>query len=362
MIIFHNILTIHPLLDIFSSSVLVSLISLFFSFGSLCLAFVLGFRKLKKIHYTRNSLLKENCQILIAELIFDDKLSPESEKMEVYFLKNSHRKQIFLEELMSLHKSFQGDIATTIEQYYVLNGYDKISINKLKSEKMHKILQGVDELVEMKNYDSIQILETLLHQTIDYGLKNYLITAIIKLDPENGLRKLFSFDNFLTDWLQLRIIKILDEKKFFNPPPLEEWIEKGNSFAIFGCRLSAYTKSEKDIPLLKSLIYTNDIPLKIEVIKTLGIVDAQEVNELLIKTYFNQKSAVKAAILSTLVKFKKTSNFPFFVSCSKSGTHQTQLLALQGINLLLEEGMLSPDIYDTKTLNFNKLNKINATK
>ena len=364
MIIFYNTLNIHPLLNIFNSSVLVSLIALFFTIGILCLTFVLGLKKFKMIRNAQTILLKEKCQILIAELIFDEKLSPESAKMEVYFLNNSHRKQLFLEELMSLHKSLQGEVATTIEQYYIKKGYDKISLKKLKSEKKHEILQGVDELVEMKNPDSIQSLNDLLHQTIDYSLKNYLMIAIIKLDPENGLRKLFSFDNYLTDWLQLRIIKILDEKKFLNPPSLAEWIKKGNSFAIFGCRLSAYTKSEKDIPLLRALIYSKDIPLKIEVIKTLGIIDAQEVNELLIKTYFkfNQKIAVKVAILTTLAMFRNPYNFSFFVACSESDTHQTQLLALQGINLLLEDGTLSLDKHDTHTLNFNKLNKINATK
>jgi hypothetical protein len=202
----------------------------------------------------------------------------------------------------------------------------------------------------------------LLSQTIDYSLKNYLMIAIIKLDPESGLRKLFDFDNYLTDWLQLRIIKILDEMKFLNPPSLAEWIEKGNSFAIFGCRLTAYTKSEKDIPILKSLICANDTALKIEVIRTLGIVDAQEVNEQLIKNYFNETIIVKKAILNTLAIFKNPDNISFFVACSKSNTHETQLLALQGINLLLDEGMLTTDNYNTQIIHFNQLNKINATK
>ncbi len=362
MFIFHNILTIHPLLNIFNSSALVSLIFLFFILGSLFLVFVLGFRKLKKIRNAQNMVLKEKCQILIAELIFDEELSQESEKMESYFLSNSHRKQLFLEELMSLHKNLQGDIAIMIEHYYRLKDFDKVSIKKLKSEKTHEILQGVDELVEMRNLDSIQVLDNLLNQTIDYSLRNYLMTAIIKLDPEKGLRALFNFDNYLTDWLQLRIIGILDEMMFLNPPALAEWIDKGGSFAIFGCRLSAYIKSEKDIPLLKTLIYTKDISLKIEVIRTLGIMDAHEVNELLIKIYVSQNNDVKVAILNTLALFKNPNNFSFFVSCSKSDTHQTQLLALKGINLLLEEGMLSADKYDTETVYFNQLNKINATK
>jgi hypothetical protein len=256
----------------------------------------------------------------------------------------------------------QGEIASTIEQYYIHRGYDKISFKKLKSEKPHEILQGVDELVEMKNRDSIQILDNLLHQTIDYSLKNYLMIAIIKLDPEKGLRKLFSFDNYLTDWLQLRIIKILDEMKFLNPPALSEWIEKGGSFAVFGCRLTAYTKAEKDIPLLKTLLNKSDVTLKIEAIHTLGILDAQEVNESLIKIYFKEIVIVKEAILNTLAMFKDPNNFPFFVSCSKSDTHETQLLALKGINLLWEEGTLSADKYNAQTLHFNQLNKINATK
>lgn len=349
-------------MNIFNSSILVSLIFLFFTLGSICLASVLGFKKLKKIRNAQTTLLKEKCQTLIAELIFNEKLSHESAKMEIFFLKNRHSKQLFLEELMSLHKNFQGEIATTIEQYYNLKGYDKISLKKLNSEKMYEVLEGVNELVEMKNRDSIQALDNLLHKTIDDSLKDSLMIAIIKLDPKNGLRRLFSFDNYLTDWLQLRIIKVLDENKFLNPPSLAEWIKKGNSFAIFGCRLTSYTKSEKDIPLLKTLICTNDIPLKIEVIRTLGIIDAQEVNELLVKKYFSQNIEIKVAILHTLIMFKNPYNFAFFISCSKSDTHQTQLLALQGINLLLEEGMLSSNKYNSDMLNFNKLNKINATR
>jgi hypothetical protein len=323
---------------------------------------VLGFRKFKKIRNAKTIHLKEKCQILIAELIFDEKLSPKSAEMEIYFLKKPQRKQLFLEELMSLHKSLQGEIATTIEQYYILKEYDKLSLKKLKSEKAHEVLQGVDELVEMKNKNSIQIFDNLLHETIDTSLKSYLMIAIIKLDPEIGLQKLFSFDNYLNDWLQLRIIKILDEMKFFNTPSLAEWIKKGDSFAIFGCRLTAYTKGEKDISLLKLLLSSDNISLRIEAVRTLGIMDAQEVNDLLIKSYFNQCISVKIAILNTLAMFKNPHNFPFFVACSKSDTHKTQLLALKGINLLLEDGTISTDKFKIQNLYFNQLNKIIATK
>jgi hypothetical protein len=349
-------------LNINTSSVLVSLMQLFFAVGSLCLSFVLGFRKLKKIRNAKTILLKEKCQTLIVGLLFDENLSPESAEMEIFFLKNTHRRQLFLEELMCLHKSLQGDMATTIERYYILKNFDKLSLKKLKSEKDHKVLQGIDELVEMKNSNSIQIFDNLLQQTIDISLKNYLMIAIIKLDPEIGLQKLFSFDNYLTDWLQLRIIKILDEMKFLSPPSLSEWIEKGDSFAIFGCRLTAYTKAEKDIPILKMLLSSKNIPLRIEAIRTLGIVDAQEVNDLLIKSYFREYITVKVAILDTLAMFKNPNNFPFFISCSKSDTHDTQLLALKGINLLLEDGTFSTDKFKIQNLYFNQLNKISATK
>lgn len=350
------------LLDIFTSSVLLSFISLFFTLGVTCLVFVLIVKKFKINQQDHTTQLRDKCQKLIAEIIFEEKLTPESMEMEQYFLKNRARKQLFLGELLSLHKNLQGEFATTIEQYYLSKGFDKLSFKKLKSEKTYNILQGLDELVEMKNHDSIKILENLLHQTIDYTLKNYLMIAIIKLNPESGLRGLFNFDNYLTDWLQLRIIKILDELKFINPPPLLKWIEKGGSFAIFGCRLTAYTKAEKDIPLLKKLINKNNVPLKIEAIRTLGILDAQEVNEQLIKIYFHENLVVKVAILNTLGMFKNPNNFNFFVSCSKSNTHETQLLALNGINLLLEDGTLSPDKSNTQTRYFNQLNKINAIK
>lgn len=362
MILFLHTQTKYLLLNILNSSVLISLISLFFTLGLTCLIFVLGLRKVKKIQQAYTFQLKEKCQILIAELIFDEKLTPESQEMEDYFLKNRSRKQLFLEELMSLHKSLQGEFATAIEQYYLSKNFDKLSFKKLKSEKNYKILQGLDELVEMKNRESIEVLNKLLSQTIDYSLKNYLMLAIIKLDPENGLKGLFIFDNYLTDWLQLRIIKILDEMKFINPPPLSAWIEKGGSFAVFGCRLTAYTKAEKDIPLLRKLLKKNNETLKIEAINTLGILDAQEVNELLIKIYFSETVVIKEAILNTLGMFKNPNNYSFFVSCSKANTHETQLLALNGINLLIEQGLLSPDKHDTQTLHFNQLNKINAIK
>lgn len=350
------------LFSIFDSSVLLSLISLFLTMGGVGLVLALGLRKFKRVRNTATTQLKEKCQLLITELIFGEKLSQESKETEVYFLKDSSIKQLFLEELMNLHNSLQGEFAFMIEQYYIDKGFDKVSFKKLKSEKTHIILQGVNELVEMKNIDSVQALDDLLSQTVDYSLKNYLIIAIIKLKPAYGLQKLFSFDNYLTDWLQLRIIKVLDEIRYINPPDLSEWIDKGGTFAIFGCRLTAYTKAERDIPLLIKLLNKNDVTLKIEAIHTLGILDAQEVNELLIKIYISELIIVKVAILKTLAMFKNTDNFLFFVSCCKSNTHETQLLALQGINLLLEGGAISSDVYHTQALHFDQLNKINATK
>jgi RNase H-fold protein (predicted Holliday junction resolvase) len=133
------------LLNINTSSVLVSLMQLFFAVGSICLTFVLGFRKFKKIRNIKTILLKEKCQTLIVGLLFDENSSPESTEMEVYFLKNKLRRQLFLEELMGLHKSLQGEIATSIEQYYILKEFDKLSSKNQglrKTTKCYKALMN----------------------------------------------------------------------------------------------------------------------------------------------------------------------------------------------------------------------------
>lgn len=324
------------LLSFNNVEVLIGLCLIFIFFAAVFLAMVFISRSRKKRRNLKINIIQEQCQNYIAELVFEVQLSLEGNKNKKYLFKNAFRRSILLQELIKLHGNLQGDLALKLEDYYIESGIFKDSLKKLKSGKKNTILVGLSESVEMNAKTCIKTIHKLLDASRDKELSNYLITAIVKLDVDYGMQLLLNIKYFVSDWLQLKVIKILDDLNYTQIPPLNEWLAKGGSLAIFGCRLTAFTKSREDVPTLVELLKSDNEDLKIEALKTLSILEAEEVNMALISMYLGEDLKVKEEILKTLSGFKKTNNLPFFMKCTKSENKETKLIALQAIDLIMQ--------------------------
>lgn len=299
--------------------------------------FVIWSRMDKRRSAAKKAILVEKCQGFVSELVFEEELSSEARDVELFFLAKNRRKQLLLEEIMSLHKSLQGELAKFLEAYYIEKKLFKLSFNKIKSKKKHMVIEGLHELAEMNATGAVRSISKVFPKTKDVDTKSYFLEYMMKLDPEFAIDLILQTDTFLSDWFQVKVINILNETNFVNIPPLRSWIARGGSHAIFGCRLIAFTKAQNEIPDLIELLSDKEEALRLEALKTLAVLEAEEITDFLKARYMVETEIVKREILEVLSQFDYKSNVQFFSECSSSETPEIRLLAIKVINKVMKD-------------------------
>jgi hypothetical protein len=316
--------------------------------------FVIISREGKKKKKVEKDVLIEKCHEFVAELLFEESLSESAKKLELFFLQTANRKQILTNELIKLHKSFHGEMAKFIEQYYLEKGLYDLSISKLKSKKKHLVLDGLMELSEMDGENAIPAVKELFLKVKDNELKFFYLEFLIKKEPELGLRQLLKVDLFLCDWFQIKIINILKERNFISVPPLSSWLAKNDTYAIFGCRLTGYSQNHSEIPILMDLLYARNEDLKIAALRSLRILEADDINKELIIKYLDESERVKNEICQTLLGIDQTANTSFFEKVNFSNSEELRHLAfraIQAINVIkLKRYYIVEKKYSTQNL------------
>lgn len=330
-----------------------------FSLSTFLFGFVIYSRKYKRYLGKKTSKIQIQVQELLSEIIFEDNLTIEKSIVEKNILNSKFATQIFKEEIIRLHKNLQGELSLKLETYFVSKNMHISSLKKIISKKEVSVISGLSELREMRMEATYSFIFDEFQKTKKVELKNHFIKTLIKLNPKLGLSILLESEIKLNDWLQISILNILEELHFTEVPNCELWLQKGGNFAIFGCRLSSFTKNPSDISHICSLLNLHNPELKIEAIKTLGILEADNVCEILKNIYLGEPLKVKEEILKTLEILKKKSNIDFLISCSLNDTHETQILAIKAVNSFI---VSNPEILDTEKTVFNKFFKSTNNK
>ena len=287
---------------------------IFSSISALCfISFVFANRKLSSIAISKDDKIILITQNFITELLFSEYETVSEIPNYNYLFKNRKRKQILIAEIIKLHDSLVGDEAKKLEAFFNESGLIKQSFAKVKSTNKDLVLSGLGELVEMQSHNYIETLEILLKSTFDTELKNYLITAILKLDPKRGLDLILNAEHFLTDWFQLIIIKEIDELQFTDFPENEVWKSKERSIALFGERLYSYKNpQENSINLASSEL----VPLSLAeleaqtIVKNDNVLNPSSIEKALLDIYLTETAEIQAEIRNTLILLKSKIKLP----------------------------------------------------
>ncbi|MGL4631427.1 MAG: hypothetical protein ACRCVT_09490 [Leadbetterella sp.] len=251
--------------------------------------------------------IKQICHTYITEVLFGGHQYFDDIEYHNYIFSSKFRKQILIGEMVRLHDNLCGNEAKILEDYYVSSQLIKVSFSKIYSSNKDLVINGLTELVEFKSKHYVRILEKLLSETVDTELKNYLLTSILKLDPEKGLNLIIQTQHFLSDWFQLIILKELEELQFSTIPKLEVWLENSNeSVRILGERLYAIYK-----PIMT--LGFRDIEEREEELLTNFSTEVHELNEIeraLAEIYDHESEEIKEEIINTLTLLKSKIRLP----------------------------------------------------
>lgn len=299
------------------------------------IAFVLVSRKRKNRYAIQVQEMSAKCQPFLTELAFEGTIPEEFVEFEQQMKSTNSGKRIILNELIKIRKYFQGEAASSIEHYYIENQLYKLSINKLYSRRQHKKIVGIYEIMDMNYQGATRSLLQFIHKEKNPELVTNALIALTKLDYKLGLHKISEQSIYLSDWFQLQVLKILDEIKVPEIPPLEKWVNKSTSHALMGIRLLIFLRAMDQVEDLSSLLNHENDRIRLETIKAFRTIQYDEISFTLIQKYYHEPIRNKCEIIRTLEVLNHKQNLAFIKLCTKSKDNEVQRAAKEALVRLI---------------------------
>lgn len=193
-------------------------------------------------------------------------------------LKNREQKQLMIDLLIELKKSFSGDAKRQFQQLYVCLGLQQESIAKLKSKHILQKIKGVRELSEIGCHCPELEKAFVEWQTVPQTLlADEVKLAAVRMSSPHMLSFLPQQQSTISEWLQIQLRYHLEALPPEAIPNFSRWLNVSEPSAIvFILRMMAFFKQNDVLEDIAALLYHLDDEVKAEAVSTLEALEAQQ--------------------------------------------------------------------------------------
>lgn len=149
-------------------------------------------------------------QTLLAQYVNASSLE-ESNKVKNRIIKlsnNNPKKEILLQELMSLVDNFKGTVVEKAQELYKALDLHKLSLKKLENQRWYVKIDGITQLSLMGYQDCFQQLTALLEYP-EPNVRRHAKIAIVELHKVKGLKEVSKLASPLSEWSFISMLSIL---------------------------------------------------------------------------------------------------------------------------------------------------------
>lgn len=321
------------------------LILTFFIFAASFLFLTLISRIAKISDAKKEVKLKAIYESLILEMMEEDNPhsnNPIQASFQRKYLKNRFQKQILVDELVTIHKGLEGELAQRIRQLFKKLALDQFCFQKLGSGRWEVKAAGINEIREMQIYEAIPLVEKMVFDK-EFLVRGNAQLALLELKEErDSVGFLATLGYALSDWEQLRLhesLKARGETKHDSFQVL--FNAKHPSVIIFGIRMSSYFGCINDIPSLTELSKHPIEEIRYQSIKALRKLGDFEAESDLEKRFATETIKVQTAILDYL-RGTGYNSLQLFLDALTSKDHQLSLMAAFGLKRGYDPSFLEP--------------------
>ena len=303
--LFDNEIFDYPLLV--KIAALISLIALAFIIITLLIIY---FNRIKTAARKKNEKIAE--RVIVKELserfliyntireIPEDELTYAVNKLKE--LKNTSLvfRKTLVKILVHFKRNLNGAIVEIINSAYLWLGLREFSLSKLKSRWWFTRTEGLVELKEMNDIDSLSEISGLMKDSnIDVRVTAY--SALIKLKANNSFSFLREETSQLSEWHQIFLLDVIGKVPDLVIAELGPYLEtKNNSIVLFCLKVIIHYKQFGAIPAMINMLDHEDEQVRNQLINALGLLNAEEAEEKLIEIYSGEHNKNKSQILTAL--------------------------------------------------------------
>ncbi|WP_242928769.1 HEAT repeat domain-containing protein [Pontibacter vulgaris] len=316
------------------------LAAVFLALAFLLFLFILISRWRDGYRVSRRLWMENISQEFITTYLFsDDDLTPEQSKFfQKKYIKNDSLRQIFLENLILLHKNLIGESSDKLRQLYIDFGLYQFSKQKLYSDSWNVIAKGIGELAEMDMQQDSKLIRSFVNHSHSI-LRSEALVALIKLRNNKPFAFLNKLEEPLLEWQQMQLARAAQKNQLLAIPNFSKWLKnKEDSIVIFCLRMITYYTQHDALPVILDLLIHPSAQVREEAVATLRHLEAYEVTPKLVEIYENETVEVKLEILRTLATIAGPETIELYESQLQQPDKRLQLAAARALVFCGEEG------------------------
>ncbi|HSV76028.1 MAG TPA: HEAT repeat domain-containing protein [Bacteroidales bacterium] len=235
-------------------------------------------------------------------------------------------RQIFINEMMWLHRNLYGETAKRLHDLYFNLDLYSHSLKNLSSNRWAVKARGFRELAQMEVKDVAQEILAYVNSK-NQVLRVEAQLALVKLNPDDPLG---FFDNLklpLSKWEQLNILNTLQNNEV-KVESFERWMDSENdSVVVFSIKMAGLFNHIHSWTKILELVYHGNSEVRRIAVETLGLFELPENLEMFKDFYRNhlpveengddifynlKMSNNRLAAIEALEKIATESDVPFF--------------------------------------------------
>lgn len=290
----------------------------FFIFCNISLFIVIISSRIYKSYLElRTKKLVEVYEPLLANLLFgeydnEEKRAHIVRRIKKRYLVNEFNNEVFMAELLNLHKNFSGDVCDDIRNLYLEFNLLKFSMRKLKAFPWDVKIKGIRELTQMDIKDAYdEIFKYVDSKNSILRLETLL--SLIQLSESDPLKFLSNTKAKMTGWQQVNILAILSILNTDDLPDFKRWLNSPNdSVALFTIRMINHFKQINSISSIVPMLDDPREEIREAVVQTIGNLELYGFAQQLIEVYGKEQDRMKVMMLQVMTKISDEEQIPFF--------------------------------------------------
>ena len=257
----------------------------------------------QQIHLRKRELAPMITRFLFFQQETDSKEREEYIRMKIEIreqLKIPFNREVLTEVLMDLRKDVTGKTRTRLMGLYQDLGLHQDAFAKLKSTRWEKVSQGIIELTEMRVDQAYHIVKKRINDKKSV-IRRQAQLAIVNLRPEGLRYVLDTARHRISEWQQLKLMELLNQKQDFDPPRFRDWlISENEDVVLFALRLIRHYRQSDASRAIITLLQHRSPEIQVAALECIREFRFSEARTALKQHFENATSEIKVLILDTL--------------------------------------------------------------
>ncbi len=301
---------------------------------------------------------------MLSEFLFLEDDATKDEKSNYLALKvelrqmlnDDFNRRILTQVLLDLRKDISGSTQDLICKLYQSLGLEDDAYQKLKSWRWQSVCEGIVELSQMKVSDAYSFICRLIKDRRSIIRKQAEI-AVVTLNKDGIIYFLDNTKYSISEWQQLKLLDVLNNKTDYNPPSFKVWLTSNNNHVVlFALRLiKHYNQNDAKASVIELVKHkSNQIrEAAILCIKEFNFVEALDTLKLV---FWQCSITVKISILETIAHLGSENDLEFLnLIETKEANFLVRNKAVSCINSISPETIMPfKDLQESKHFNIPK--------